>query len=917
MNSENSSTGGAEELAAEQSGKTPDDLIAAQERLEQRLVRPEGEALRTPVAAETHTPAYEMHRYYARRSHSVFRRLLQHYSRPGQMVLDPFCGGGVTVVEGLRLRRRVVGVDYNPMATLVTRMSVTPAPVSEFNAVFAQLAARVGDVIMGMCRTDCPECGSLKAFAEWYEWSTRVRCPHCSKAVTLAEATKPRGSSEYECPHCRTGFVRTGLTRLQEIMTRVKWKCPECKRVGQKRPDKKDLRLARSFDKEFAAIVAREGLWYPTDEFPDCDRRRDDGLDEKGIKLFSDFYTRRNLIALSRLFQAIHEVVPPDSAELWFLTFTSALWRCTRNAYVKTDQRLVNHGHTYWVPDVYGEINVWDYFVKRRVAKVRKGLQYADAEINGFATPAESFAELAEGTACLLLLCRSSDDLPMPSGSVDVVITDPPFGSNVQYSELSNLWWIWRGQGLIENTKEAVETRNTGFPSAKDSRHYEEMLYRVFRECHRVLKPDGWMVLTFHNREIGVWMTLHRAANRAGFQLPTAEEDLTRGMLYQPPISVYTTTLHQQATGAMLGDFVLSFKRRDKPVLVGDELEGLDREEQGLLRERVQHLIEFHGGADLNTLMTGLLPFLQERGLLHRLARFDFEAFLAEHFSKRQGKWYTTEMAEGLQQRGRPMSELIPAEMLVQQIVLSLLHEKKIVTLDEILTAVYQMLVNSQRPNAEAVHNVLARLCVEAPLPGHGNRKGFALNTGEQSRGKVKTKAVAVQPSLYGGDDVVLGSLTHNELIARLLQRAHHLRYSCHVGETEQGKSRDLAEASIPMASNVELGLPLRAFNIIKEIDLLILKDRAIQAAFEVATTIGTANKAVNDRYRNLFAALNPGFQLRCYLVVKDQDYGRASQILYTPANVQDGVSTRVHIVKTSSLTPRHIDELIDPARGL
>jgi hypothetical protein len=119
------------------------------------------------------------------------------------------------------------------------------------------------------------------------------------------------------------------------------------------------------------------------------------------------------------------------------------------------------------------------------------------------------------------------------------------------------------------------------------------------------------------------------------------------------------------------------------------------------------------------------------------------------------------------------------------------------------------------------------------------------------------------------------------------------------------------------MASNVEFGIPARAFSIIKEIDLLVLKDRTIQAAFEVATTIDTANKAVNDRYRNLLAALNPGFQLRCYLIVKDRDFRRAEQTLYTPANAQDGVVSRVMIIPTSSLLVDRIDALIDPARGL
>ncbi len=58
-----------------------------------------------------------MHRYFARRPWSVFRELIAHYSNPGSIILDPFCGGGVTVVEGLRLGRKVIGVDINPLAT--------------------------------------------------------------------------------------------------------------------------------------------------------------------------------------------------------------------------------------------------------------------------------------------------------------------------------------------------------------------------------------------------------------------------------------------------------------------------------------------------------------------------------------------------------------------------------------------------------------------------------------------------------------------------------------------------------------------------------------------------------------------------------------------------------------------------------
>ena len=55
------------------------------------------------VIAQPHTPVYKMHRYFARRPWSVFRALIEHYSDPGSIILDPFCGGGVTVVEGLQI----------------------------------------------------------------------------------------------------------------------------------------------------------------------------------------------------------------------------------------------------------------------------------------------------------------------------------------------------------------------------------------------------------------------------------------------------------------------------------------------------------------------------------------------------------------------------------------------------------------------------------------------------------------------------------------------------------------------------------------------------------------------------------------------------------------------------------------------
>ena len=78
----------------------------------------------TPVVAQAHTPPYKIHRYFARRPWNVFKQLVETFSKEDDVVLDPFCGGGVTIYEGIRLGRKVVGFDLNPLSIFIVRNMV-------------------------------------------------------------------------------------------------------------------------------------------------------------------------------------------------------------------------------------------------------------------------------------------------------------------------------------------------------------------------------------------------------------------------------------------------------------------------------------------------------------------------------------------------------------------------------------------------------------------------------------------------------------------------------------------------------------------------------------------------------------------------------------------------------------------------
>ena len=105
-------------------------------------------------------------------------------------------------------------------------------------------------------------------------------------------------------------------------------------------------------------------------------------------------------------------------------------------------------------------------------------------------------------------------------------------------------------------------------------------------------------------------------------------------------------------------------------------------------------------------------------------------------------------------------------------------------------------------------------------------------------------------------------------------------------------------------------GIPLNAFGSIKEIDLLVVRDKVICAAFEVATTVSTANKAINDRYRNLFAAL-PSWNIKAGVVVKSQDYETARAQLLSVANEKQHLSQKVKILKVSQLTREAVEAIL------
>lgn len=520
--------------------------------------------LKKSVKAAGHTPQYRMHKYFARRPYNVFSNIIKHYTLKGDVVLDLFCGGGVTVFESATLERNVVGVDLNPLAAFITRMQMFNGEISELKDFYRRFLLTEIKKYADWYKVVFPD---DEGTAIWFEWAYVVKCPICGESIKLLEENK-KSNGVYYCPNHKCtghnmGIKRVDCTPAGSMPIRVKYESQKKKATIIRELTFENMPIYNKVN--FKDLV--NSLQYKVDfEIPDdWDRQYEDKLKEKGIITYSDFFTERNYTLNCLIFNDIMELRGKTGSllnEYLYFLFSSSLRYTNKMTRVTDNWENGNptamDKHAFWLPNQYVETNILDVLTQRSKAII-KGCTYSTSNLPKDLLEVSSFEDIKLRNSYMVLNCSSSE-LPIPDDSVDVIVTDPPYGSNVQYAELSIIWNAWYAvyKGLdsyIYKEKEAVMNRKKNFDGSKTVDDYEELLYKVYLEGARVLKPNGYLVFTFNNKNIKVWIAMLKAVARAGFYLP---DD---GILFQDYIESYKNTAHLRFSGNIQGDFIYSFKK--------------------------------------------------------------------------------------------------------------------------------------------------------------------------------------------------------------------------------------------------------------------------------------------------------------------------------------------------------------------
>jgi hypothetical protein len=137
--------------------------------------------------------------------------------------------------------------------------------------------------------------------------------------------------------------------------------------------------------------------------------------------------------------------------------------------------------------------------------------------------------------------CMSSSDLSCYSDlTFDLVITDPPFGDNIFYSDLANFFHVWLRLPLKKEFPELFDPVKTPsvqealaprlLPEEEANEYYRVRLTACWTEAHRVLKDGGLLAFTFHHSEDAQWAVVLQSLFESGFILeqtyPIASDEM-------------------------------------------------------------------------------------------------------------------------------------------------------------------------------------------------------------------------------------------------------------------------------------------------------------------------------------------------------------------------------------------------------
>lgn len=593
------------------------------------------EPFASDIRASKVSPIYNAHSYHTKVPPEGIELFILNYTEENDLVLDPFCGSGMTGIAALKHKRKPILIELSPAAAFIAENYCSPVDSDTFENEANKIIKKLKDLAEWLYETRCQTC-SNKATIEYTILSDEIRCPRCNHDFLLFDVAVDRNGNvrkQFECPNCGRNLKKADCKKVDLKLSRVNYTCPRCRRK-EANASEFDLKKLKEIEERWMLSITNQlpsnknGFWPVDDKgnhlwFPDVpimfkgaqwgDTWRA-GV-HSGITKVSDFYTARNLWFLASLWNVIESTdMDKRTKQLMRFVFTSIITISSKMG--RFGKRTGNISGTLYIPSLIKDMNVYR-FLQRKIWGPR-GILRALKELSQINRSEEDF----------VVSVQSSTNLSnIPDNSIDYVFTDPPFGGNLMYSELNFLWESWLGR--FTNTKEeAIVSAAQG----KGIREYKILMSRAFNEAYRVLKPGRWMTMVFHNSDGKVWQAIQEGLSDAGFVVGMI------GIFDKKQRSFKQVT----SSGAVGYDVVVNCYKPKATIKNGINGKTTTYAIIGFLADRLQKLpltnCDERTTRMLHSKTIGF--FMYQNKLLENLSFEDFQKILKRNFRSIDGYWY-------------------------------------------------------------------------------------------------------------------------------------------------------------------------------------------------------------------------------------------------------------------------------------
>jgi len=586
------------------------------------------------VSEGKNDPIYNAHTYHTKVPHKAIVKYIEHYTKKGDIILDGFCGTGMTGVAAQLLNRKAILSDLSPIATFIAYNFNNPVDVDEFEREAKRILKEVEKECWWMYETrhvekdeDVPE--GLKKVKEKYQekkgkinytvWSDVFICPYCNEEHIFWDAAVEQGKvlKEYPCPHCSADIKKTDCKRatatfydkaIRQEITQAKqvpvlinytWN----KKRYEKIPDLEDLDLIQK------VINSDIPYWFPINKMLNIGEKWGDtwraGV-HFGITHVHHFYTKRTLWILS----TIKNKCKYSIYNLWF---NSQLINLSKfNRYRPGVSFPYNPlSGTLYIPSQISEANVFTAY-KNKIKRFINALKIIKSKNFVYAS--------------------SATKQNLKTSTIDYIFTDPPFGDNLMYSELNFIQESWL-KIFTNNKSEAIINKTQN----KTLSEYYQLMLSAFEEYYRVLKPKRWITVVFHNSKSSVWNAIQEAMTKAGFIIAHVTVlDKKQGSFKQVT-----------AAGAVKNDLIISAYKAEQSF----EQQFLSTAGENLEEEFIKmHLTHLQTEPSIERaeqmLYSKLLAYYVQRSYAIKYDASTFYKMLRSNFIEADGYWFNKDQLE-------------------------------------------------------------------------------------------------------------------------------------------------------------------------------------------------------------------------------------------------------------------------------